>query len=344
MRKAQFLEVIKQKPVNKAELRAHPNSAISQIGKRPITATHKTPSKNINELAAILSWLLLVTLTVLKSALSASAFILSSIFHYLKGYPGHALLITSLTISIIVLAVAGSNLQTEFIERKTSLRTIDELIASSKFTRDYTYQNISALGTREILRVGGPSWLQRRGVQAILSAARQAGLSIEHQAVLLATAEVESGFNPMARAATTSACGLFQFVKATGKKFGLNASQCFDPQLNAAAGVKHYVQNYQNKVEAQVADLSGSEKLLKMYELTYYLHHDGPLSKNPSNDVKAVVLSGTEYLFKAYAILQAHEQRKQAEPDFSDVVSSEFQVLTNKLGLLFGFLPDHSQD
>ena len=34
----------------------------------------------------------------------------------------------------------------------------------------------------------------------------------------------------------------------------------------------------------------GAELVLRLFELSYYLHHDGPHSSNPSNELKAKVL------------------------------------------------------
>ena len=170
--------------------------------------------------------------------------------------------------------------------------------------------------------------MQHAAIKAILEESRAVGLSIEDQAVLLATAEVESGFNPMARASTTTACGLFQFVKRTGLAYDLSRQDCMDPHANAAAGIRHYLANYQARVEEKVADLSGAEQLHRIFELSYYLHHDGPESTTHSDAVKAVVLLGTPYLFRAYEILRTEEQQRASYPSFSDEVAKEFRAVT----------------
>jgi len=185
------------------------------------------------------------------------------------------------------------------------------------------------------LRVGAPEWTQKESVRAVLFHARKAGLPLVDQAVLLAVVEVESGFNPMARAPTTTACGLFQFVRATGNNFGLSRSECMNPWLNARAGVQHYLYNYQRRVGTHVEGLPGAERVFRTFELSYYLHHDGPDSRRPSNDVKATVLSGTQFLFKAYDALQKEAQSKQQAPTFAERFAENVWEVLNAIGSAF---------
>ncbi|MCI5066583.1 transglycosylase SLT domain-containing protein [bacterium] len=237
---------------------------------------------------------------------------------YLRYHPLHALLTVLLIALLAIMVVTSTTIHSDIILNEISDETVEDLIEASRFTRGYSSVRLAQIGERELLRVGAPPWVQREGVRAILYHARKAGLSLEDQAVLLATAEIESGFNPLARASTTSACGLFQFVKATGTAFDLSPSDCMSPFQNAKAGIQHYVKNHKNSVEEHVSHLQGAEKAFKTFELSYYLHHDGPHSKNPSNDVKAVVLNGTTFLFRAYSILRKENLSKAEAPSFLD--------------------------
>jgi Transglycosylase SLT domain len=188
--------------------------------------------------------------------------------------------------------------------------TISKIVAQSSFTRGFDAQKVDDDGERELLNAGAPKWNQHSGVRAVLFHAREAELSIEHQAVLLSIVEVESGFNPIARAPTTSACGLFQFVRATGKRYDLQRGGCMDPWQNAEAGIKHYKDNYKIRVEKKVDNLEGSERVFKIFELSYYLHHDGIDATKPSDQVKSVVLKGTPFLFKVHSILDEEQKSK----------------------------------
>jgi len=160
--------------------------------------------------------------------------------------------------------------------------------------------------------------MQRESARAILYHARKANLASEHQAVLLTIAEIESGFNPMARASSSSACGLFQFIKATGKRYNLPREDCMNPMLNAKAGVQHYLDNFNGRVLDEVKALSGPEKLIKIFKLSYFMHHDGPKSDNPSDRLKAIVLEATPFLLRSHTILKQEEERLASQPTFYD--------------------------
>jgi hypothetical protein len=124
-------------------------------------------------------------------------------------------------------------------------------------------------------RVGGNSriWgdasqaVQRRVIDSIIVAAKKEGFNIRRIAMLLAMANIESGFNPDASAGTTSASGLGQFINKTGLKFGLDASNRFELGPNVSALIKYFIYN---------------EKLVKKKKKpdvwVYKYHHDGPVS------------------------------------------------------------------
>lgn len=263
-----------------------------------------------------------------RATAKAMFFAVKAAISYLRYHPFHFLLTALLLFLLVLMVITSSGIHAKMIHGKISSETVEELIQASRYTRDFSSLNLNKSGADEIVQVGAPKWAQREAVRAVLFHARRAGLSIEDQAVLLATAEVESGFNPMAKAPTTTACGLFQFVKSTGIRYELSRADCMDPSANARAGVQHYLDNYNRTVASKTSHLHGAEKVFKTYELSYYLHHDGPNSSNPSNDVKAVVLNGTEFLFRAYDILKREEVSQKHAPSFLNRYTEHlFQVL-----------------
>ncbi len=111
--------------------------------------------------------------------------------------------------------------------------------------------------------------VQRASIEAIRDAAQSAGMNIDQEAMVLAIAYVESGFNPDAAAGTTSAQGLGQFIRSTGAAYGLTDANRWDVNEQARALVAHTLDNYE---AAQVAGLSE--------EYVYARHHDGSFSNN----------------------------------------------------------------
>ena len=74
-------------------------------------------------------------------------------------------------------------------------------------------------------------------VRAICDALAHARLPIDLSAMVLAIARVESGFNPFSENPDSTACGLFQFVEGTWEMYMPSRQACFDPYVNAWAGV-----------------------------------------------------------------------------------------------------------
>ena len=121
-------------------------------------------------------------------------------------------------------------------------------------------------GIRGNSRIGGDasSEVQEASIKAIIKYGKQFGMTKDQLAYTLATARVESGFNPDAAAGTTSASGLGQFTKETGDSYGLNDTNRFDLDTNAQALVLHTLDNY---------DLARRRKKPDSY--VYKYHHDG---------------------------------------------------------------------
>lgn len=264
-------------------------------------------------------------------------FSLRACLRYLVHHPINVLVNAVLLALLSVMLMTGSEIHKQMILGKISDQTVDKIIQASSFTRDFDAVAAGRDGTREFQRVGAPDWIQRESIRAILYHARKAGLSIEDQAVLLATAEIESGFNPMARAPTTTACGTFQFVHHTGQLFELSPVECMNPWLNARSEIEHFLSNYEGRVQRFVTDLTGAERVFRTFELSYYMHHDGPNFSNPSNELKATVLSGTQFLFKVYHVLQQEADSEQHAPSFAQIYSEK---LWGSLDRLTGYFDD----
>lgn len=271
----------------------------------------------------------------IRFLLRAAYVTLRTIWSYLSHHPIHAVVNAVFLVVLGLLVMTGSEFHKQSILAKISDQTVENIISGSRFTRTYDSEEVARNGIREFLSVGAPEWTQRESVRAILFHARKAGLPIEDQAVLLAIADIESGFNPMARAPTTSACGLFQFVKRTGESFSLSTSDCMNPWLNAKSEIEHYLYNFDRRVKRHVNDLSGAERVFRTFELSYYLHHDGPDSSNPSNDVKATVVSGTQFLFKAYHALMEEAHSEQQAPSFAMTFSANFMQVMDRVSSYF---------
>jgi len=259
-------------------------------------------------------------------ALQLSASVIAKILYltvktavlYFFRHPFHAMF-NALVLGILWIGiVTGSDIHEQLILGQMSDQTVNSIVKASRFSRDFLTSEVSSHGIREYLRAGGPEWAQRESVKAILFHARKAGLSVEHQAVLLATAEIESGFNPMAKASTTSACGLYQFVKATGEMYGLKQNDCMNPWLNAKAGVAHYIDNYEKRIADKVTATQGPEQVFEIYEAAYYMHHDGPNYSDPSNDVKATILGGTQFLLNVHNLLKLEDSSRAKAPTFAE--------------------------
>jgi putative chitinase len=91
-----------------------------------------------------------------------------------------------------------------------------------------------------------PTDVKEAVVNMIINEGREAGLSDRDIAIILATAYVESGFNPDAATLTSTAAGIGQFVEKTWSKYGKREDP-FDTQANIRALIKEYI-DIKNKV------------------------------------------------------------------------------------------------
>ena len=280
-------------------------------------------------------------LAVLRSAVVGLVWVvwfpIRTVLRYLYCHPFHAVFVTILCSIMALLVITGSEFHDQMILNKISDQTVDRIIQGSRFTRVFDADEVATNGERDFAHVGAPMWMQRESVRAILFYARKAELPLEDQAALLAIADIESGFNPIARAPTSSACGLFQFVKKTGEHFGLSRAECMDPWENAKAEMQFYTSNFEHGVGTNVSGLSGTERAFRAFELSYYLHHDGPESSNPSNDVKATILSGSQVLFKSYHALLDEQMSQMHAPSFAESFSDHVWKVVAEVAAYFGY-------
>ena len=106
---------------------------------------------------------------------------------------------------------------------------------------------------------------KQKVINLIIDTGRQAGMSEREVAYTLATASVESGFNPEAAAHGSSASGIGQFVNLTGKSYNINEDTRWDLEAQVQALVDHTVDNIAMAKQKGLGE-----------EYIYALHHDGP--------------------------------------------------------------------
>ncbi len=113
--------------------------------------------------------------------------------------------------------------------------------------------------------------VQRAAVNSLLEEAAGLGMPRDLTALMLATARVESGFNPDAAAGSSSAGGLGQFIDATARAYGLDHGKKFSLSDAARALSRHTMDNYKRAMRLCAGKTRGC-----VLEHTYALHHDGP--------------------------------------------------------------------
>jgi hypothetical protein len=149
------------------------------------------------------------------------------------------------------------------------------------------------------LRWGGaPLEHQTSAMRAVVDALSVARPPIGLAAAILAIARVESGWNPYSRNPTSTACGLFQFVKATWATYDDSQQRCFDPRANATAGVKHLTALYKERVAPRIELItpvtSEAERLRWMYRMLFALHYHGEAAPAASEGGSLMVRSAAD--------------------------------------------------
>jgi hypothetical protein len=133
------------------------------------------------------------------------------------------------------------------------------------------------------LRWGGaPVEHQASAMRAVVDALSAARPEIGLAAAIMTIARVESGWNPYARNPTSTACGLFQFVRATWESYDDSQQRCFDPQRNASAGVRHLLGLYRARVLPRLSVLAPvtteAERVALVYRTLYAFHYHGEVA------------------------------------------------------------------
>jgi len=153
---------------------------------------------------------------------------------------------------------------------------------------------------------------QDLAVRPIADALAKARVPIDLSAMILAIARVESGFNPFSQHPVSTACGLFQFIEATWQAYQPTRDTCFDPYVNAWAGVRHLSMLEQRRLREARALLTGVPDELQrteyLYRLLYAYHFHGPRSVyaavGGSPTAQDAADSGVPYLRRYYTILK----------------------------------------
>ena len=153
---------------------------------------------------------------------------------------------------------------------------------------------------------------QTSSIRAVVDALSAVRPPIGVAAAILAIARVESGWNPYSRNPTSTACGLFQFIRATWASYADSQERCFDARLNAAAGVKHLMTIYQVRVGPRLAPLtpilSEAERVAWTYRMLYAFHYHGeaePVAdEGGSLQVQTVAEAGVPQLQRFFTILK----------------------------------------
>jgi LysM repeat protein len=176
--------------------------------------------------------------------------------------------------------------------------------------------------------------VQRQVIDAIVVAAKKEGFNVRRIAMLLAMVKIESGFNPDAAAGTTSASGLGQFIKKTGRKYGLNEENRFEVGPSIKALIGYFKDN-----EA-LAKKNGDPDYF-----VYKYHHDGPTQESggtalATNEFKPLA-AAYEKALTAGHVLTVLDPGGQGIPDADIKVAQGGKAAilkTNEHGMVPAFL------
>ena len=141
---------------------------------------------------------------------------------------------------------------------------------------------------------------QSRVIDELVAAGERAGMRPREIAYVLATARVESGFNPDAAAGTTSATGLGQFVDRTGASYGITDANRADLHLQAEALVAHHLDN------AKIARSRGHGEAY-----VYKYHHDGPGGEHGGLQIAKTEVG--PYLDRYEKFVNEHQKKRGVE-------------------------------
>ena len=151
---------------------------------------------------------------------------------------------------------------------------------------------------------------QARSLHAVVRALAEEQPPLPLAAAILTVAWVESGYNPIARNPHSTACGLFQFVQATWRRYAGEGTRCTDPTVNADVGVRYLTKIYTRLMDPSVAGARRRERprLERIYRVLYAYHYHGIASRHaPVGGTEAArrpAATGLRRLWAFYAVLQ----------------------------------------
>lgn len=129
-----------------------------------------------------------------------------------------------------------------------------------------------------------PPEVQQKVIDIIIEEARKLKFNNRDIAYYIAVAKRESGFNPDAANASSSAAGVAQLIDKTAKIFGINNKNRFDVRSNVGAGL-----NYFRKIKEKIRRDFGSSDG-EFEALIYYCYHYGENSVNRRETINGETL------------------------------------------------------
>ncbi|SHO56992.1 transglycosylase SLT domain-containing protein [Vibrio quintilis] len=176
---------------------------------------------------------------------------------------------------------------------------------SKKLIKPYSYLNYpldkSEGRIRGNSRVAGDisEKNQRKVINYLYETSKRLKFTKDQAAAFIATAAIESGFNPDAAAGTSSAAGIGQFIKKTAGVYGMKCPEdCFDYQKNIDALGQIFKNEYM--VYSSRDGYQDQEGAIMLYAY----HHDGP---HPKDDGLGIKLAKDEFTKKFKIVLRSIE-------------------------------------
>jgi Transglycosylase SLT domain len=214
----------------------------------------------------------------------------------------------------VAMSIAGYTMHQKTIDAQMTEEVVSGIDQYTPAGSKRTFsRSDAAASAREFMNAGADTWLRHITIQTIFTEARKARLGNTETAVLLGIAAIESGFNPFAKAPTTTACGTYQFIRATGTQYGVSDETCFNPTRNARAQVKHFHAIIgQPTVQRELHGKDVTQRLVTMFKEVYCRHHDGVHMRVCSQLAKSLTADNLPMLFGAYNVLtaaQAHAEQ-----------------------------------
>lgn len=136
-----------------------------------------------------------------------------------------------------------------------------------------------------------PPEVQQKVVEIIIEEARKRKFNNRDLAYYIAIAKRESGFNPDAANATSTASGIAQVIDKTGKTYGINDQNRFDARSSIKAGLDYFIA-IKKRVIKDYGLVSGEYEPLIYYcyhygEFIYYRDREHAKDPKPIGEIKS---------------------------------------------------------